>query len=66
MISFMTPIVVGRSPAPSWLARLWLRYHPGRVELPTPTIRILEIVDRVRGVESQLARLKVEHRCKTS
>ena len=63
MIALLTPIFEQPSPpkhTPSLLARICVWYRPARYERPMPTRAILDLVDRVRGVEAQLARLKAE------
>ena len=63
MIAFLTPIFEPKSrpnQTPSLLARLCVWYRPSRYERPTPTRAILDVVDRVRGAEAQLERLKAE------
>jgi hypothetical protein len=62
MIQFLTPAILMDTPPPrerhSFWARWWRRRNPARIHARTPTTEILDIIDRVRGAEAQLQRLK--------
>lgn len=63
MIQFMTPVLAKpatKSPASFW-QRLWSRCYRERIhDDHVPTTMILDVIDRVRGSEANLARLQVE------
>ena len=64
MIQFLSPVIlppVTRG-KPSWMARWWRRANPPLLAKvgDLRTVEILDLIDRVRGAESQLARLKTE------
>lgn len=64
MIHFLSPFIMPPTARvkPSWLARWWRRAYPPPVAKvgELRTVEILDLIDRVRGAESQLARLRLE------
>ena len=62
MIHFLMPVVIAQSKHPvSIWARIWpTLVRPRRVNVADFTVRVLDLIDRVRGAEAQLSRLKTE------
>lgn len=73
MINFMTNVLAEPKPAistetPTWAAR-WARFWQRHERVPSaatrmPTVQILDLVDRVRGLEAQMARAQMERTCR--
>jgi hypothetical protein len=62
MIHLMFPVLASTEtppPAVSWWRRLVQR-KPERMPLHSRTLDTLDLIDRVRGAEAKLARLKIE------
>lgn len=67
MIQFMSPVIAPPTSTqkPGWMARFWRWRNPRETALSmrnTYTTEILDLIDRVRGAEALLERLKAEVR----
>ena len=66
MIQFMTPVLAepATKPPESLWDRLWRRcYREPITNDHVPTVKILDVIERVRGSEANLARFQMERSC---